>query len=91
MTFLRCFGESVGFLLVDGLALDQWLALRKVLGDLDSQLRFCEDLVFAWTLTIILVFRQAAFAGKPLIYFLANVHTTDKGPGLWSSSGSIRG
>lgn len=75
---------KVAFLLVDGLALDQWIALREVLGELDSKLRFRENAVFAWIPTITSVSRQAAFAGKPPIYFPASIHTTDKEPGLWT-------
>jgi hypothetical protein len=75
---------KVASLLVDGLALDQWIALREVLGELDSKLRFREDLVFAWIPTITSVSRQAAFAGKPPIYFPASIHTTDKEAGLWT-------
>jgi hypothetical protein len=84
----RSFGNErrtkIAFLLVDGLALDQWIALREVLGELDSRLRFREDAVFAWIPTITSVSRQAAFAGKPPIYFPASIHTTDKEPGLWT-------
>lgn len=76
--------SKIAFLLVDGLALDQWIALREVLGELDSKLRFRENAVFAWIPTITSVSRQAAFAGKPPIYFPASIHTTDKEPGLWT-------
>lgn len=75
--------SKIAFLLVDGLALDQWIALREVLGELDSKLRFRENAVFAWIPTITSVSRQAAFAGKPPIYFPASIHTTDKEPALW--------
>jgi hypothetical protein len=75
---------KIAFLLVDGLALDQWIALREVLGELDSKLRFRENAVFAWIPTITSVSRQATFAGKPPIYFPASIHTTDKEPGLWT-------
>lgn len=75
---------KIAFLLVDGLALDQWIALREELSELDSQLRFRENSVFAWIPTITSVSRQAAFAGKPPIYFPASIHTTDKEPSLWT-------
>nr|WP_235893183.1 BREX-3 system phosphatase PglZ [Pelomicrobium methylotrophicum] len=74
----------LAFLLVDGLALDQWIALREVLFDVDSKLRFRENAVFAWIPTITSVSRQAAFAGKLPIYFPASIHTTDKEPALWT-------
>jgi hypothetical protein len=75
---------KIAFLLVDGLALDQWIALREVLAEQDSKLRFRENAVFAWIPTITSVSRQAAFAGKPPIYFPASIQTTDKEQGLWS-------
>jgi hypothetical protein len=75
---------KVAFLLVDGLAIDQWVALREVLGKQDATLLFREDAVFAWIPTITSVSRQAAFAGKPPIYFPMSIHTTDKEQGLWS-------
>ncbi len=74
---------KVAFLLVDGLSLDQWIVLREVLGEQDSKLRFRENAVFAWIPTITSVSRQAAFAGKPPIYFPASIHITDNEPGLW--------
>lgn len=75
---------KIAYLLVDGLALDQWIALRDVLGELDSTLQFRETSVFAWIPTITSVSRQSAFAGKPPIYFPASIHTTDKEPNLWT-------
>jgi len=74
---------KIAFLLLDGLSLDQWIALREVLGEQDSKLRFRETAVFAWIPTVTSVSRQAAFAGKPPIYFPSSIHTTDKEPGLW--------
>ncbi len=76
--------KKVAFLLVDGLSLDQWIVLREVLGQQDSKLQFRENAVFAWIPTLTTVSRQAAFAGRPPIYFPSTIHTTDKEPGLWS-------
>ncbi|GIU85379.1 MAG: hypothetical protein KatS3mg008_2154 [Acidimicrobiales bacterium] len=53
-------------------------------GELDSRLRFRENAVFAWIPSISSVSRQAAFAGKPPIYFPESIHITDKEPGLWT-------
>ena len=75
---------KIAYLMVDGLALDQWIALRKVLKEMGPKLRFRENAVFAWIPTITSVCRQAAFAGKPPIYFPARIHTTDKEPDLWA-------
>lgn len=75
---------KMAFLLVDGLALNQWIALRKILETQDSDLSFHEDAVFAWIPTITAVSRQAAFAGKPPIFFPASIRTTDREPVLWN-------
>ena len=40
--------------------------------------RFRETAVFAWIPTITSVSRQAAFAGRPPIYYPNSIHTTDK-------------
>jgi len=74
----------IAFLLVDGLALDQWIALREVLREQNSTLRFHEEAIFAWIPTITSVSRQAAFAGKPPFYFPESIHNTEKEPLLWT-------
>jgi hypothetical protein len=76
--------SKLAFLLVDGMSFDQWLVLQEVLTDQLPTLRFRGGAVFAWIPTITSVSRQAAFAGKPPIYFPASIHTTDKEPGLWT-------
>ena len=76
--------KKVAFLLVDGLALDQWIVLRDVLQSQRQNLRFRESAVFAWIPTITPVSRQAAFAGKPPIYFPASINTTNKEQSLWT-------
>jgi len=75
---------KIAFILIDGLALDQWLGLREELNALDSTLRFSENAVFAWIPTVTSVSRQAAFAGKPPIYFPGSIHNTDKEGSLWA-------
>ena len=76
--------KKVAFLLVDGLALDQWIVLHDVLQSQREYLRFRENAVFAWIPTITSVSRQAAFAGKPPIYFPASISTTNKEQSLWT-------
>lgn len=75
---------KIAFLLVDGLALDQWITLREVLNEFDSRLQFKESAVFAWIPTVTPVSRQAAFAGKPPMFFSASIRTTDKEQRLWT-------
>jgi hypothetical protein len=76
--------KKVALLLLDGLALDQWVVLRKVLEQHQPQVSFHEEAVFAWIPTITSVSRQAAFAGKPPIYYPGSIHATDKEAMLWS-------
>ncbi len=76
--------KKAAFLLVDGLALDQWIVLRDVLQSQRPNLRFRESAVFAWIPTVTSVSRQAAFAGKPPIYFPASINTTNKEQSLWT-------
>ena len=75
--------DKVVLIVVDGLALDQWIVLRDVLTDQRPCLRFREGAVFAWVPTITSVSRQAIFAGKPPFYFPSSIHTTDREPLLW--------
>ena len=75
--------HKVGLVVMDGLSLDQWIVIRKELTKQRSHYRLREDAVFAWIPTITSVSRQAAFAGKPPIYFPDSIHTTNKEPTLW--------
>ena len=76
--------KKAAFLLVDGLALDQWIVLRDVLQSQRQDLTFRESAVFAWIPTVTSVSRQAAFAGKPPIFFPASINTTNKEQSLWT-------
>ena len=75
---------KAAFVLIDGLSLDQWVAIRKVLVEQRPELRFRDSAVFAWIPTITSVSRQAAFAGRPPVYFPDSIQTTVKEPALWS-------
>ena len=75
--------HKVGFILMDGLSLDQWIVMRKELAKQRAHYRFRENAVFAWIPTITSVSRQAGFAGKPPIYFPGSIHSTDREPALW--------
>lgn len=76
--------NKVAFIVVDGLSLNQWIVIRKKLAKQRPGYRFRESAVFAWIPTLTSVSRQAAFAGKPPIYFPNNIHTTYKEPALWA-------
>ena len=77
----RC---KAALLVVDGLALDQWLVLRDALAIQRPGLRFREGAAFAWAPTITSVSRQAIFAGKPPFYFPSSLLTTDREASLWA-------
>ena len=77
-------GSKVALIVVDGLALDQWIVLRDALAGQRPQLRFREGAVFAWVPTITSVSRQAIFAGTPPLYFPSSILTTDREPSLWT-------
>lgn len=71
-------------IVVDGLAVDQWITLRAVLGAQRPALGFRTAAVFAWAPTITSVSRQAIFAGRPPFYFGPSIHTTEKEQSLWT-------
>ncbi|MEW5978250.1 MAG: BREX-3 system phosphatase PglZ [Acidobacteriota bacterium] len=75
---------KIALIVVDGLAMDQWLVIRGALASKKPSFRFREEAVFAWIPTLTSVSRQAAFAGKAPIFFPDTIHTTDKEPSLWS-------
>ncbi len=76
--------SKVAMLLVDGLSTDQWFIVRDTLSSRQPNLIFRESSVFAWVPSVTSVSRQAAFAGKPPIYFPNSIQTTEKEPALWT-------
>ncbi len=76
--------SKLALIVIDGLALDQWLVVRSVLASKQPGMRFREQAVFAWIPSLTSVSRQAIFAGKPPITFLDSIQTTDKEPALWA-------
>ncbi|MEM1823557.1 MAG: BREX-3 system phosphatase PglZ [Candidatus Hadarchaeales archaeon] len=75
---------KVALIVVDGLAMDQWLVVREALVSKQPTLRFREQAVFAWIPSLTSVSRQAMFAGKAPIFFPNSIQTTDKEPALWA-------
>ena len=76
--------SKVALIVVDGLAMDQWLVVRSALASKQPGLKFREQAVFAWIPSLTSVSRQAAFAGKAPIFFPSSIQTTDKEPALWA-------
>jgi hypothetical protein len=82
---------KIALLMVDGLALDQWLVMRDALLARQPGFRFREHAVFAWIPSITSVSRQAAFAGKAPIFFPNSIQTTEKESALWIQFWSDQG
>ena len=76
--------SKIALIVVDGLAMDQWLVVREALAARQPRFRFREHAVFAWIPSLTSVSRQAAFAGKAPIFFPNSIQTTDKEPALWA-------
>jgi len=75
---------KIALIVVDGLAMDQWLVVRSALASRQPGFRFREQAVFAWIPSLTSASRQAAFAGKAPIFFPNSIQTTDKEPALWA-------
>ena len=75
--------SGVALIVVDGLALDQWVVVREVLASQRPQFRFREGSVFAWIPTLTSVSRQACFAGRPPFYFSSGISGTAGEPAAW--------
>jgi len=75
---------KIALLLMDGLSLDQWIVVREALATRRPNIRFRENTVFAWIPSNSSVSRQAAFAGKPPIFFPNSIQNTDKEQALWT-------
>jgi hypothetical protein len=76
--------QKFALILLDGLALDQWVVLRNEISKQRPGWAFREQSVFAWVPTITSISRQALFAGKSPIYFQESLNTTSKEQKLWT-------
>ena len=75
--------QKIALLVLDGLAFDQWILLRKNLESCDASWRFQESTAFAWVPTLTSVTRQSIFAGEPPLYFPDSLATTSKEKAHW--------
>jgi len=75
--------SKIVLLVLDGLAFDQWLLLKKNLEGVDKEWRFQESTAFAWVPTLTSVTRQSIFAGEPPLYFPDSLATTSKEKTHW--------
>lgn len=83
--YMRSMGrEKVALILIDGMAFDSWLVIKEEFMKQRPHLSIRERAIFGWIPTITSVSRQAAFAGKPPIYFPNSINTTERESALWS-------
>lgn len=75
--------SRAALIVVDGLALDQWVTMRQSLQKQDSNLVMRESATFAWIPTLTPVSRQSIFAGKPPLYFPFSINATNSEEQLW--------
>ena len=73
----------VALLVMDGLSLDQWVAIREELAAQSPGMGVEGAAVFAWVPTLTPVSRQAIFAGRPPLFFADSLAKTDKEPERW--------
>jgi len=71
---------KTALILVDGLALDQWVTLRNSINISHAT---TEQSVFAWVPTVTSVSRQALFTVKAPYQFSRTIHTTSAEPKAW--------
>jgi len=79
-------------IVVDGLALDQWVVLRTVLREqLGPDAVLEEDASFAWVPTLTGVSRQSIFAGEPPFFFGTTLGSTHRERSHWQRFWEERG
>ena len=71
---------KTALILIDGLALDQWVTLKN---HLSVQATMIESAVFAWVPTVTSVSRQALFSAKAPYQFSTSINTTSTEPKAW--------
>ena len=75
--------HKVALVVIDGLSLDQWVTVRNIIQEQNSDLVLRESATFAWIPTLTSVSRQAIFSGKPPIYFPSSINSTNSEEKLW--------
>lgn len=72
--------KKKALIVIDGLALDQWLLVKESLG---TTLQFAEGGAFAWIPTLTAISRQSIFAGESPLYYSSSLGTTSKEEQHW--------
>lgn len=85
-------GDKLAVVVVDGMSLSQWNAIKHASGSgWTDGLVLEESAVFAWIPTVTSVSRQAIFAGQAPMYFEGTVHTTGAEERHWKAFWEERG
>ena len=69
--------SRAALIVVDGLALDQWVTIRQLLQKQNVNLVMRESATFAWIPTLTSVSRQSIFSGKPPLYFPSSINSSN--------------
>ncbi len=83
----KVLGESDGkiaLLVLDGMAMDQWLVIKDELLNQKPGITFRESGVFAWVPTLTPVSRQTIFAGKLPMFLGDRLKDTKREAHLWT-------
>jgi hypothetical protein len=75
--------ERAAFILIDGLAIEQWLVLKESLKAQGFAGAIEDNALFAWIPTLTPISRQAAFSGKVPRYFADTFRRTDRDEFRW--------
>lgn len=75
--------SRAALIVVDGLALDQWVTIRQLLQKQNANLVMRESATFAWIPTVTSISRQSIFSGKPPLYFPSSINSTNSEEKLW--------
>lgn len=75
--------SRAALIVVDGLALDQWVTIRQLLQKQNVNLVMRESATFAWIPTLTSVSRQSIFSGKPPLYFPSSINSSNSEEKLW--------
>jgi hypothetical protein len=73
----------IALIVVDGLALDQWVTIRQLLQKQNPNLVMREAATFAWIPTLTSVSRQSIFSGNAPLYFPSSINSTNSEEKLW--------
>jgi len=83
--------SRLALVVVDGLALDQWLVIRDVWAEEAHAWMMQESAVFAWAPTLTPISRQAIFAGAIPQFFPDSWQSTGQEPSHWQRFWRERG